>query len=151
MTDRSRRARTWVAVVAFAAASCVTARADAPAGRFVASAGTVFDSVTGLLWQQQPSDPVDLFAATSQCQSLNLAGKTGWRLPTVHELHTIVDERRADPALDPTFSAPTSALQAEWSSTHYAASSGLFWTLDFSIGFAIVQATSDTNAVRCVR
>jgi hypothetical protein len=152
MTDRARTpaVRSSAALGACVAVALLTisARADAPAGRFVVSQGTVFDTVTQLLWQEAPTAPSDFLAAVKQCQGLSLAGKTGWRLPTMAELHTLVDERRAAPAMDPSF-APSAEMV--WSKTPYAGGTSVVWGMDFASGHTILRTDTDLGAVRCVR
>ncbi len=78
----------------------------APAGRYVVTAGgtvngTVQDTKTGLIWQQTvPSGTYTWADATAYCGSTVVStrlGGTGWRLPTLEELQTIVDHTQAAP------------------------------------------------------
>jgi hypothetical protein len=143
----------WLGTALFVAILATNARADAPSGRFVASNGTVFDTVTQLLWQQRASDPLVTFLdATRQCSTLNLGGKAGWRLPRLSELHTLVDERRADPALDPAFPASTGPI---WTATQYRGSGNIHWTIDFSTGITVAldddPGAGRGGSVRCVQ
>jgi hypothetical protein len=41
--------------------------------------GTVTDSLTGLMWQQESAGPMDWAAAAAYCRNLTLAGYGGWR------------------------------------------------------------------------
>jgi hypothetical protein len=88
-------------------------------GRFVDNGdGTVTDTKTRRTWQQDP--PPQLFdrdAASDYCSKLVLGGSSGWRLPEVWELFTILDAEREAPALDPVFGAPSSASYPYWSNT----------------------------------
>ncbi|MGL6313496.1 DUF1566 domain-containing protein [Vibrio sp. WXL103] len=53
---------------------------------------TITDRATGLIWQQDDSARgMDWFAALDYCQSLEIAGRSDWRLPSIKELHSIVD------------------------------------------------------------
>jgi Protein of unknown function (DUF1566) len=66
--------------------------------------GTVSDLVTGLHWQQTvPNMSYSLPQAQAYCASLNLGNLTGWRVPTIIELYSIVDPTKVVPALDPIF------------------------------------------------
>jgi hypothetical protein len=52
--------------------------------------GVYADPVTRLQWQMRPtSGPVDWESAVMHCESLELSG-TGWRLPSVDELRTLI-------------------------------------------------------------
>jgi hypothetical protein len=92
----------------------VNALADAPAGRYVINAGTIFDVKTGLTWQQSTVDyPNDTNFAWDNAK----AACTGaWRLPTIRELQSIVDYSRSNPAVDPAFQMPATPPSC-WSST----------------------------------
>lgn len=60
----------------------------------------VTDRGTQLSWQRRPSQQTyDFDAARAYCTDLALQG-AGWRLPSVKELQTIVDESRPSPAID---------------------------------------------------
>jgi hypothetical protein len=59
---------------------------------------TVLDRRTGLLWQRQGNEPSQrpLF----ECESLTLEGWSDWRLPSLKELSSLVDEQ-FEHGLDP--------------------------------------------------
>ena len=60
--------------------------------RFISNEGTVRDTATGLMWQQTLSRiPLTWKEAVKYCAESTLAGFTDWRLPTIHELFSIVD------------------------------------------------------------
>jgi hypothetical protein len=62
--------------------------------------GQVTDPATGLIWQQAPSaTTMPASAAPSYCATLDLGGHS-WRLPSIKELATLVDEDRVSPAID---------------------------------------------------
>jgi hypothetical protein len=147
------------ALAAAFAASALVSRANAPAGRYAISNGTVYDTKTKLTWQQALPPPTMDFtwpAASSYCSGLSLNG-TGWRLPTVKELTSILDfsQPSSMAAIDPN-AFPGTVMNAYWSATPYAPSSGDAWYVWFAGGD---QAWSHTAAgmfvqkafVRCVR
>lgn len=118
------------------AVMCTPARAKAPDGRFVVGVdptGTdpgfpvVFDTKTKLTWQQGFTGPFsadDFSRNPGVCRQLDLTvNTTGWRLPTVKELLTLVDFAAPLPTvvdppatIDPT-AFPSTPLAAFWSST----------------------------------
>ena len=56
--------------------------------------GTVSDNITGLIWQQSPDNTRLQFAeAEAYGESLNLSGRTDWRVPTIKELYSLADFR----------------------------------------------------------
>lgn len=70
--------------------------------------GTVRDNVTGLLWQKSPdtnndgtldiSDKLTFEQAVTHCEGLELAGRTGWRLPGIKTLYSLIDFSGIDPS-----------------------------------------------------
>ena len=105
MTPR-RRALIGAAFLAAAAAVPLLPRraaTNAPAGRYVVSSGTVLDTKTGLTWQQVPGPSGQTWAAAkTYCQTAAGLPGTGWRLPTIKELATLIDfSRTSGPYIDP--------------------------------------------------
>ena len=115
-------------------------------GRFVANGnGTVTDTCTGLMWQQDTADVNDdgeisaradsedrvrWCEALAYCENLELGGHDDWRLPNVRELQSIVDYGRAHSAIDPVFD--TSPFF--WSSTPSESVSDSRWGISFHVG-----------------
>ncbi len=63
--------------------------------------GTITDVSTGLMWQKsKPATPLQFPAASQACIDLTLGGHLNWRLPQVKEQLSIVDYRRAEPAIN---------------------------------------------------
>src|ERR1700690_1382575 len=98
MNANSLRLVSALAAVAMALAVPAGA-ATAPAGRYTYPAtGTVYDTKTKLTWQQTAQSaprPYAGAAAKTYCAGVGATlGGTGWRLPTVKELQTIVGESR---------------------------------------------------------
>jgi hypothetical protein len=143
-----------LAVVAVAASLALLAHADAPTGHYNNANGTVYDTKTKLTWQEPgPSTPYTWTEAKTYCAGLSLDG-TGWRLPTVKELLTIVDESRRNPAIDPTAFPGLLDLQSSefWSSSLRAGDSSVVWSVSFRIsGRTQYWPVSTRCNVRCVR
>jgi hypothetical protein len=119
--------------------------------------GTVTDDVTGLMWQQTPAGDAGAYptfswaAAPGYCASLALASHQDWRLPTLIELLSIVDDAVNGPSINTTY-FPGTPSTSFWSSTPTAASSGTgSWSVDFSYGEPNISAPVNAFAVRCVR
>ncbi len=126
--------------------------ADTPPGRYTAQNGTVLDTKTKLTWQQDVAPGLlDWVTAKSYCFSLSLSGG-GWRLPSMKELLTLVDETRKNPALDPQFFPGTMWMHYFWSSSSYAFSpANSAWNVSFSDGITATNSKSLQQYVRCVR
>lgn len=127
-----------------------SAQANAPAGRYAIAGGTVTDTRTKLTWQQMaPSATYTLAAAKTYCPTLGASlGGTGWRLPTIKELLTIVDDSQRNPSIDPT-AFPATPSAAFWSSSPPGAPGA--WDVIFTSGFTTQLAATSTINVRCVR
>jgi hypothetical protein len=67
----------------------------------------VLDRETGIVWERSPKQqfPFDeaenLPSAHRACVSKNTGGRRGWRLPTLEELHSLIDVNAPDLALPP--------------------------------------------------
>lgn len=147
----SNRIGLFLVAVGIAAGLTLLARADAPAGRYTIANGTVYDTKTKLTWQQAvPSGTYILADAKAYCSGLSLAG-TGWRVPTVRELQTIVDESRRDPAIDPT--AFPSTPSAWFLTRTYSGVASLPECISFGSGLSTDGDKLCTSGgyVRCVR
>ncbi|MGA2447612.1 MAG: DUF1566 domain-containing protein [Polyangiaceae bacterium] len=127
-------------------------RAFAPPGRFTVGTGTVIDTQTKLTWQAVPATTTSTWsAATSYCQNLALGGSSGWRLPSVGELQTLVDDSRMAPATDPTAFPSTPIDVGFWTSSSVAGFGSTYgWAVSFRDGSSIFHFASDSLHMRCV-
>ena len=91
--------------------------------------GTVTDRVTGLLWQQTDGGEMTWEHARDYCASLNLAGKSGWRLPSNQELFSILDHNNGKPAID-THTFTRSEAEYWWSSETRAGDPTRIWSVN---------------------
>jgi len=143
----------WPALLIAATLAAVWAthsRADAPAGRYTIANGTVYDTKSNLTWEQDAS--LDIFSwdqAQARCQTLTLDGG-GWRMPSVKELQTLVDETIVDPSIDRT-AFPTSAFTRYWTSTRRASNPDHGWLVAFDFGATSTDDAKNPHRVRCVR
>lgn len=141
-------------LAASTAALMVAAGPGESAERFLVTNGTVKDSETALVWQQGVS-PTQLTGeeAKSYCSALALGGLT-WRLPSVRELHTLVDFGVARPAalIDQT-AFPATPAAVFWTATPYVGRTIFAWHIDFADGTTTINYVSNLNnkyQVRCV-
>jgi hypothetical protein len=122
-----------------AASKCDPTRYQVQAG------GLVLDDATGLTWQQTvPADSYTWSDATTYCAGLG----AGWRLPSLTEMQTIVDDTTLHPAINPT-AFPNTESTYFWTSSAYG--TGGAWYVSFSSGSTGVNDATLTFSVRCVR
>jgi hypothetical protein len=143
------------ALAVVAAALTASAEASVPAGRYAVAGGTVTDTKTKLVWQQTvPSDLYTWENAIVYCQTVGASlGGIGWRLPTIKELLTIVDESRVLPSIDPT-AFPMTPTPNFWSSSPLAGfpnAAPKAWYITFDEGSSYFEDVNYTEYVRCVR
>lgn len=145
---RTRRLAPILVVAVVLAVIPFVGAAPAP-GHFVLSGqGTVHDRITGLGWQHAgPAETMTYAEASTYCAQLGLAGSGNFRLPTVEELATIVDDTRIDPAID-TDSFGGTFNARYWTSTPGA--SGNHWRIHFGLGDMYDESDSSEFYVRCV-
>ncbi len=106
--------------------------------------GTVTHQRTGLIWQrclvgQQWSgsgcDGSPQFHTFEQALSAGsrVAGEHEWRLPSITELYSIVDQSRSEPAILPEI-FPQDPGERIWSSSPNASAPTTAWAVDFGLG-----------------
>ena len=71
----------------------------------------------------------------------------GWRLPTMHELLSLVDYSKRNPACSVFPDCPSEWF---WSSSAYSGSASYAWVVDFNYGYTSF-ADVGVHRVRCVR
>jgi Protein of unknown function (DUF1566) len=113
------------------------------------SNGVATDVAAGLSWQAVASATAfGWVAANGPCIALG----SSWRLPTILELQTIVDEGQTSPAIDATtFSGGVPTDVFFWSSTPSADDATLAWGVSFDDGNTTTAAIAVAHSVRCVR
>jgi len=79
--------------------------------------GTVTDTNTDLMWQQDGTSQRTWEGALAYCENLTLAGYNDWRLPNINELHSLVDFERYNPSINTTYFITMGS--AYWSSTSF--------------------------------
>ena len=119
------------------------------------SDGTVTDATTGLIWLPCPSG--QYLVGNSCTGTANLLDWTtaadnapsGWRLPNIRELQSIVDRTR-NPAIQSTV-FPGDPFAHYWSDTRDATNPYLAWYVNFGTGYSNIGGFYDKNMVRYVR
>ncbi len=143
-----------------------------PPNQYSAESGEVTDSYTGLVWQQADSAApagaavIPWSGAAGYCAALGLNGHS-WRVPSINELATLVDEAHVGPAINKTMFPNTKygsySNNWYWASAEYGTSS-YGWAINFDDGFTGYNSGTATGKnggpewdyftgawVRCVR
>ena len=137
---------------------------DSSAGRYdLSAAGTALDTKTGLTWQRTaPGSRRTLADAQAYCATGTGLPGSGWRVPTIKELLTLVDfAKPASFRIDETvFNAPTAVsdpYSVLWSATSvvgkpaYAQFTYGTWSVYFDKGQNYYIDAAGQAFVRCVR
>jgi len=124
----------------------------------------VADRVTGLYWQGcvaglkmdyclvGTAETYTLDGAQNYCANLHWAGfESGWRLPNVKELSSIVNRKEISPSIDKNVFLETPSNYF-WSSTIYSGYTDFAFYVEFNEGFVGYEdKSSNSYNVRCVR
>ncbi|MEI6806954.1 MAG: DUF1566 domain-containing protein, partial [Myxococcaceae bacterium] len=134
---------------------CVRSCYPVPASRYTTTPDTAVDTITGLIWQRVcTGGTMNQTAAIAHCGALSLPSfSSGWRLPKVKELATLVD-----------YSVPYNNLMMDamvfagepanafWSSSSVTGSPAYAWFVGFSYGYvSLNHVFASLHYVRCVR
>jgi hypothetical protein len=145
-------------------AQVITTDTPKEAAYTVSPGGSVVtDLGTGLVWQRQleanacsgdaGTAGCTWASAAPYCEGLNARGlggySSGWRLPSVPELLSIVNYGTPAPTID-TSLFPLTPQAGSWTSTAYAPSGANAFAVNFADGFATPTAATSTANVRCV-
>jgi hypothetical protein len=116
--------------------------------------GEIQDNETGLVWTQASSTATTMTqsAAIAYCSGLGLNGHA-WRLPSVKELSTTVDDvppiTHVSPAIDTSVFPDTPNSGVYMSSSTSTHSAGSAWAVTYTDGIATYSKTA--GQARCVR
>lgn len=115
--------------------------------------GLVLDSNSGLEWQRDMNPgAMSYAAAVGYCESLEIEGKSDFRVPSRIELLSIVDYGGGVPAIDSAVFPGTRTSVHTWTRTaRLAAPTNGRWTVGFEHGDTYGALESMTLFVRCVR
>jgi hypothetical protein len=108
----------------------------------------VRDNNTGLVWERAPIGGGTWAEATLEAIQKQVAGTTGWRLPSIVELNSL-----RDPSLPPP-SIPSAIFNVNgdfWSATTLADDSSHAWFLSFQMGAIGKSGKGMSLLVWCVR
>jgi hypothetical protein len=122
--------------------------------RFVPVMGgaAILDKETGLVWEQSPQTTTHQWpSARLECTSRTVSGRSGWRLPSVNELASLIDTTNTSPAL-PTGHPFSNVMSSRyWSATTSADLPTLAWNGNFDDGEVTSYLKASFLFVWCVR
>ena len=93
----------------------------------------VLDKETGLVWARDANliGQINWLDANTLCREFELGNRTGWRLPSIEELSSLIDTSQSDLALPeghPIVNVQYgSGVYAYWSSTNHENPNGAAW------------------------
>jgi uncharacterized protein DUF1566 len=115
----------------------------------------VLDKETQLVWEQSPATTHHSWSdARFQCTSRTVGGRKGWRLPSVHELASLVDPSVPPPGPTLPSGHPFTNVQLDdvyWSATTNADDTITAWFVYFFNGFVSIDGREGRGHVWCVR
>jgi hypothetical protein len=122
-----------------------------PDAHYEVGSASVRDLATRLSWQRVlPPGTFAFDAALGYCAHLDLDGHGAWRLPSMPELVTLVDERASNPAIDGAV-FPGTPAESFWTSSRFGDRSAEAWHVSFNHGSALYGLLKAPYRVRCVR
>jgi len=107
--------------------------------RFKKTSDGWLDTRTGLEWSRTLGE--------TSWSDAQLLIPEGWRLPTITELFSVVDNTRSGPATE----LPNTQSSSYWSATSYVPVPDFAWLVGFYDGFVSNGFKFSLNAVRAVR
>ena len=127
------------------------------AGRFVVltnwNSAAVMDKETGLVWERTPGAVLTTWSnARIACAARTTGNRKGWRLPSVHELASLVHPS-VNPGPTLQTNHPFLGVQSVfyWSATTNVVTPTEAWDVDFANGAVVTGSKAADDFVWCVR
>ena len=111
------------------------------------------DPRTGLEWQYRSPGKMNWHEALEYARSLQLDGKSDWRLPTAPELETLLDRKILVESIRPIMrkDVPFRDTLSYWSSTTFAPDTRSAWIVMFDGAYILSYYKTSKYHIRCVR
>ena len=113
--------------------------------------GTIYDNLTGLMWEQAPSGTSDWTGALEYANDLDLGGHRDWRLPNVNELESLINAGQADTSVWLNTQGFSGVEFVYWSSTTSAPSNAEAWYVSMSYGIVSYGSKGGLRYLLAVR
>mgnify|MGYP001305616822 CR=1 FL=1 len=113
----------------------------------------VLDKETGLVWERRVNGSTfTWFLARYECTGRATGGRFGWRLPSIHELQSLIDPSVASPGPTlPTGHPFINVQTVYWSATTNASSPDSAWGVFFDQGIRGFAPKDNGQYFWCVR
>jgi hypothetical protein len=112
----------------------------------------VLDKETGLVWERSPDAArLSWNDARFACTARTTGNRKGWRLPSVHELASLVDPANSNPALPTGHPILNVLSDAYWSVTTDAADPSFVWFVNFFNSDVNLSSLTHPLHAWCVR
>jgi uncharacterized protein DUF1566 len=115
----------------------------------------VLDRETGLVWERSPSATAETFdrAAFFLCNSKNVGGRLGWRIPTIWELTSLIDPTQPAPKLPAGHPFNVSGDLLFWTNAPFSVGFGAtsVYVVTFNSGAAGTVGPDQFHRAWCVR
>ena len=113
----------------------------------------VLDRETGLVWERSSNQPARTWSEVKfECLDKNVGGRTGWRLPAIAEVLSLVDRTVSSPGPTVPPDHPFGVKSASyWSATTHAEDPTNAWVVNFSNGAVGVDSKTLSRTGWCVR
>ncbi len=107
--------------------------------------GTVIDTITGLMWQQDDGGEMTYENAILYADTLTFGGFSDWRLPSTHEAFSILNHQKSNPALDINVFT-TSTAEYWWTSNTQMDNTSKVWVTNAGGGIGNHPKTETISA-----
>ena len=114
----------------------------------------VLDRETGLVWEREPESITRVWVGQLEdCANRRIGGRKGWRLPSMHELASLIDNTiQTNPSLPVGHPFSNVLPDSEyWSATMFTGSPSRAWFVRFFTGRVFTANMGDLKLAWCVR
>ncbi|HMS84181.1 MAG TPA: DUF1566 domain-containing protein [Nitrospira sp.] len=113
----------------------------------------VRDNETGLVWERSlETKTMNWSTARFACAKRTISGRMGWRLPSLHELASLLDPSVSPGPTIPSGHPFVNVQPAHyWTATSFAGKSTHAWNVGFIMGMTHDIKTTERHNVWCVR